>query len=105
MEEKPFRASMVFQSSALLKLAHRGDNVSLALREAPHRLLERDPPDRARGARTGRHGGHGGEDASELSGGMRKRVAIARALRCARPDLYDEPTPSSIPCSPKRWAS
>jgi len=93
MEEKPFRASMVFQSSALLNSLTVADNVSLALREHRTASSSEIPPDRARGARTGRHGGHGGEDADELSGGLRKRVAIARAL-AMRSDLilYDEPT-------------
>jgi len=93
MEAKPFHASMVFQSSALLNSLNVADNVSLALRE--HRTA---PPSEIREivreslAQVDMEGtGH--KMPSELSGGMRKRVAIARAL-AIRSDLilYDEPT-------------
>jgi phospholipid/cholesterol/gamma-HCH transport system ATP-binding protein len=93
VDEKPFRASMVFQSSALLNSLSVADNVSLALRE--HRMAK---PDEIRRtvrdclARVDMEGTEG-KLPSELSGGMRKRVAIARAL-AVNSDLilYDEPT-------------
>jgi len=92
-QKKPFRLSMVFQSSALLNSLTVAENVGLRLRE---------------------HGTHTEQDIrqivtsclqqvdlagaeaklpGELSGGMRKRVAIARAL-AVEPEviLYDEPT-------------
>ena len=93
LEDKPFRASMVFQTSALLNSLSVADNVSLALRE--HRTAT------AEELRTIVHDcleqvdleGTERKMPSELSGGMRKRVAIARAL-AMNSDLilYDEPT-------------
>jgi phospholipid/cholesterol/gamma-HCH transport system ATP-binding protein len=92
-ERKPFRLSMVFQSSALLNSLTVAENVSLRLREhrthAPREIAGivatcLEQVDLA-----------GTEHLlpSELSGGMRKRVAIARAL-AVEPQviLYDEPT-------------
>jgi phospholipid/cholesterol/gamma-HCH transport system ATP-binding protein len=91
--EKPFRLSMVFQSSALLNSLSVAENVSLRLKEHHSHTTEEirrivstclEQVDLA-----------GTEDRmpSELSGGMRKRVAIARAL-AVDPHiiLYDEPT-------------
>lgn len=93
LEEKPFRMSMVFQSSALLNSLTVAENVSLALREhravpaadipgIVHDALEQVEMDGTENKMPG-----------ELSGGMRKRVAIARAL-AMKSDviLYDEPT-------------
>lgn len=93
IDQKPFRISMVFQSSALLNSLTVGDNVSLALRE--HRMA-----DAASIRRIVREcleqvemEGTEGKMPSELSGGMRKRVAIARALAVdSDVILYDEPT-------------
>jgi phospholipid/cholesterol/gamma-HCH transport system ATP-binding protein len=93
IEEKPFRVSMVFQSSALLNSLTVAENVSLALRE--HRMAARDEI-----RRTVRDclaqvdlEGTEGKMPSELSGGMRKRAAIARALAVDSDlILYDEPT-------------
>jgi phospholipid/cholesterol/gamma-HCH transport system ATP-binding protein len=93
LERKPFRVSMVFQTSALLNSLTVADNVSLALRE--HRIA---PPGEIRSivqeclAQVDLEGSER-RMPSELSGGMRKRVAIARAL-AIRSDLilYDEPT-------------
>jgi len=93
LEEKPFRASMVFQTSALLNSLTVADNVSLALREhrmasaAEIRQIVQDCLEQVELAGTER------KMPSELSGGMRKRVAIARAL-AMNSDLilYDEPT-------------
>jgi phospholipid/cholesterol/gamma-HCH transport system ATP-binding protein len=93
LERKPFRVSMVFQTSALLNSLTVADNVGLALRE--HRAA---PPNEIR--RVVREclaqvelEGTERKLPAELSGGMRKRVAIARAL-AMRSDLilYDEPT-------------
>jgi len=93
MEEKPFRASMVFQSSALLNSLTVADNVSLALRE--HRTASASEIRRIVREALAQVDMEGTEEKmpSELSGGMRKRVAIARAL-AMRSDLilYDEPT-------------
>jgi phospholipid/cholesterol/gamma-HCH transport system ATP-binding protein len=93
MEEKPFRASMVFQSSALLNSLTVADNVSLALRE--HRTASSNEIRRIVREALAQVDMEGTEEKmpSELSGGMRKRVAIARAL-AMRSDLilYDEPT-------------
>lgn len=93
IDEKPFRVSMVFQTSALLNSLTVAENVSLALREhrtakpAEVRTIVHDCLDQVDMAGT--------EDKmpAELSGGMRKRVAIARAL-AMQSDLilYDEPT-------------
>lgn len=93
LERKPFRASMVFQTSALLNSLTVADNVGLALREhraAPPAEIRRIV--RACLAEVDLEGAEGKMPA-ELSGGMRKRVAIARAL-ALRSDLilYDEPT-------------
>ncbi len=93
IEKKPFRMSMVFQSSALLNSLTVSDNVSLALRE--HRMA--DPAAIRRIVREClEHVDMGGTEdkmPSELSGGMRKRVAIARALAVdSDVILYDEPT-------------
>jgi len=93
IEEKPFRASMVFQSSALLNSLTVAENVSLALRE--HHMAKADEIHRIVRDCLARvdMGGTEGKLPSELSGGMRKRVAIARAL-AVNSDLilYDEPT-------------
>jgi phospholipid/cholesterol/gamma-HCH transport system ATP-binding protein len=93
LEEKPFRASMVFQSSALLNSLTVADNVSLALRE--HRTASPSEIRRIVREALSQVDMEGTEEKmpSELSGGMRKRVAIARAL-AMRSDLilYDEPT-------------
>jgi phospholipid/cholesterol/gamma-HCH transport system ATP-binding protein len=93
MEEKPFRVSMVFQTSALLNSLTVSDNVSLALREhrtakpAEIRTIVRDCLEQVDLA------GNEEKMPSELSGGMRKRVAIARALAVDSDlILYDEPT-------------
>jgi phospholipid/cholesterol/gamma-HCH transport system ATP-binding protein len=92
-EKKPFRLSMVFQSSALLNSLTVAENVSLRLKEhhthPAHEIKHivatcLDQVDLA---------GTEEKMPSELSGGMRKRVAIARAL-AVEPQviLYDEPT-------------
>jgi phospholipid/cholesterol/gamma-HCH transport system ATP-binding protein len=93
MEEKPFRVSMVFQSSALLNSLTVADNVSLALREhrtanpAQIRAVVHDCLEQVDLA------GNEEKMPSELSGGMRKRAAIARALAVDSDlILYDEPT-------------
>jgi phospholipid/cholesterol/gamma-HCH transport system ATP-binding protein len=93
MEEKPFRVSMVFQSSALLNSLTVADNVSLALREhrtakpAQIRTVVHDCLEQVDLA------GNEEKMPSELSGGMRKRAAIARALAVdSNLILYDEPT-------------
>jgi phospholipid/cholesterol/gamma-HCH transport system ATP-binding protein len=92
-EQKPFRLSMVFQSSALLNSLTVAENVSLRSREhdtrseAEIRRIVSDCLEQVELTGT--------EDKmpSDLSGGMRKRVAIARAL-AVEPQiiLYDEPT-------------
>jgi phospholipid/cholesterol/gamma-HCH transport system ATP-binding protein len=93
LEEKPFRVSMVFQTSALLNSLTVAENVSLALREhrsakpGEIRTIVRDC--------LAQVDMEGTEEKmpSELSGGMRKRVAIARALAIDSDlILYDEPT-------------
>ena len=93
MEEKPFHASMVFQTSALLNSLTVAENVSLALRE--HRTASAADIRRTVHESLAQVDMEGSENKmpSELSGGMRKRVAIARAL-AIRSDLilYDEPT-------------
>jgi len=92
-EEKAFRLSMVFQSSALLNSLTVAENVSLRLKE--HRTHSRQEVDRIVTTCLEQVDLAGSEDKlpSELSGGMRKRVAIARAL-AVEPQviLYDEPT-------------
>ncbi len=93
IEKKPFRVSMVFQSSALLNSLTVADNVSLALRE--HRMAPREEIRRVVRDCLAQVDMEGTEDKmpSELSGGMRKRVAIARALAVDSDlILYDEPT-------------
>ena len=91
--DKPFRLSMVFQSSALLNSLTVAENVSLRLRE--HRTLS--DAEIMQMVRTCLEqvdmAGAEHKLPSELSGGMRKRVAIARAL-AVEPQviLYDEPT-------------
>lgn len=93
MEEKPFRVSMVFQTSALLNSLTVAENVSVALRE--HRSATREEICRIVHECLEQVDMADTEDKmpAELSGGMRKRVAIARAL-AVRSDLilYDEPT-------------
>ena len=93
IEKKPFRMSMVFQTSALLNSLTVAENVSLALRE--HRLAK--PAEIRQIVRTSLAevdmDGTEQKLPGELSGGMRKRVAIARALAThAEVILYDEPT-------------
>ena len=91
--EKPFRASMVFQDSALLNSLSVAENVSLRLKE--HRTQSDAQIERSVATCLEQVDMAGTEDKlpSELSGGMRKRVAIARAL-AVEPQiiLYDEPT-------------
>ena len=92
-QHKPFRLSMVFQSSALLNSLTVAENVSLRLKE--HRTHSRREIRRIVSACLEQVDLGGSEDKmpSELSGGMRKRVAIARALAVApQVILYDEPT-------------
>jgi len=91
--EKPFRLSMVFQSSALFNSLTVAENVSLRLKE--HRT---HPPREIQQIVTRcleqvELAGTENKMPSDLSGGMRKRVAIARAL-AVEPQiiLYDEPT-------------
>lgn len=91
--DKPFRLSMVFQSSALLNSLSVGDNIALRLRE--HRSRSEAEIRRIVATCLEQVELAGTEDKmpSDLSGGMRKRVAIARAL-AVEPQiiLYDEPT-------------
>jgi phospholipid/cholesterol/gamma-HCH transport system ATP-binding protein len=92
-EQKPFRLSMVFQSSALLNSLTVAENVSLRLQE--HRTYGEREIQRVVGTCLQQVDLAGCEAKlpTELSGGMRKRVAIARAL-AVEPEiiLYDEPT-------------
>jgi phospholipid/cholesterol/gamma-HCH transport system ATP-binding protein len=92
-EQKPFRLSMVFQSSALLNSLTVAENVSLRLKE--HRTHAREEIERIVATCLAQVDLAGTEHLlpSELSGGMRKRAAIARALS-VEPQviLYDEPT-------------
>lgn len=93
LEEKPFRMSMVFQSSALLNSLTVAENVSLALREHGTVPASGIPAIVADALEQVDMDGTEDKMPGELSGGMRKRVAIARAL-AMRSDviLYDEPT-------------
>lgn len=92
-EAKPFRLSMVFQSSALLNSLSVAENVSLRLKE--HRTHKAQEIERIVATCLEQVDLAGTEHLlpGELSGGMRKRVAIARAL-AVEPQviLYDEPT-------------
>jgi phospholipid/cholesterol/gamma-HCH transport system ATP-binding protein len=92
-EQKPFRLSMVFQSSALLNSLTVADNVGLRLRE--HRTQSQQEIERIVATCLAQVDLAGTEHLlpGELSGGMRKRAAIARALS-VEPQLilYDEPT-------------
>ncbi len=91
--EVGYRASMVFQTSALFNSLSVGENVALWLREkqvVDEELIEQIVDEKLNLV------GLGGTQRlaiSELSGGMKKRVAIARSL-AVNPDLllYDEPT-------------
>jgi phospholipid/cholesterol/gamma-HCH transport system ATP-binding protein len=92
-EERDYRYSMVFQSSALFNSLTVGENVGLWLREK--RVCKET---RIREIIREKLAMVGLQDTeklktSELSGGMKKRVAIARSL-AMNPDLilYDEPT-------------
>ena len=91
--EKPFRLSMIFQSSALLNSLTVAENVSLRLKE--HRTHPAREIQRVVTTCLAQVDLAGTENKmpSDLSGGMRKRVAIARAL-AVEPQiiLYDEPT-------------
>jgi phospholipid/cholesterol/gamma-HCH transport system ATP-binding protein len=91
--QKPFRLSMVFQSSALFNSLTVADNVSLRLKEhgtQPPREIQQIV---ARCLEQVDLAGTENKMPGDLSGGMRKRVAIARAL-AVEPQiiLYDEPT-------------
>lgn len=92
-EERDYRYSMVFQTSALLNSLTVGENVGLWLREksaCPESKIKKIIQEKLTMV-----GLQDTEDRRtyELSGGMKKRVAIARAL-AMNPDLvlYDEPT-------------
>lgn len=91
--QRNFRYSMVFQSSALFNSLSVGENVGLWLREK--RVCAESRIRRIIREKLRLVGLEGKEElmTSELSGGMRKRVAIARSL-AMNPDLilYDEPT-------------
>jgi phospholipid/cholesterol/gamma-HCH transport system ATP-binding protein len=100
-DKKPFRLSMVFQSSALLNSLSVFENVGLRSREHG---AEREEIDRVVATCLDQVGLRGEERKlpEELSGGMRKRVAIARALAAApQVILYDEPTADLDPIRTK----
>ena len=91
--EKPFRLSMVFQSSALFNSLTVAENVSLRLKEHGTYPLRELQQIVARCLEQVDLAGSENKVPGDLSGGMRKRVAIARAL-AVEPQviLYDEPT-------------
>ncbi|PLX92488.1 MAG: ABC transporter ATP-binding protein [Desulfuromonas sp.] len=92
-ENRGYRYSMVFQSSALFNSLTVGENVGLWLREK--RICNETRIREIIAEKLELVNLRGKEDfrTSELSGGMKKRVAIARSL-AMNPDLilYDEPT-------------
>jgi phospholipid/cholesterol/gamma-HCH transport system ATP-binding protein len=92
-EDKPFRLSMVFQSSALLNSLTVAENVALRLKEHRTHAAREIARIVATCLEQVELTGTENKMPSELSGGMRKRVAIARAL-AVEPQviLYDEPT-------------
>lgn len=92
-EQKPFRLSMVFQSSALLNSLTVAENVGLRLKEHRTHAAAQVSQIVSRCLEQVELAGTDSKMPSDLSGGMRKRVAIARAL-AVEPQviLYDEPT-------------